>query len=76
MIKCKDCKFWKEHERGDQVKPPHRQCTLIVLEDTLDCREPDGYKAPESQAFVTDCENYGAFLWTRPDFGCVLGIQR
>jgi hypothetical protein len=66
MVKCKNCKFWREIEVG------YGDCTSDKFIYGGDPPSPD----------ITDCvlymdaECYSASLYTGKDFGCIHGRKR
>jgi hypothetical protein len=75
---CETCKFWDRS--SDDYRTHHRlglgACTAVVM--FWDSTEWDengeqvfSERAKDVMAFVQDGSDYKAYLYTRPQFGCV-----
>ena len=71
---CRDCRHWEEPSRrqfgfGADSYPEFGICPLMESDDGRPAH-------PDTLAHAQDMESYNARVYTKPDFGCVMGEAR
>lgn len=75
MINCKDCKYWRLREEPIKWNFPQLPGECERMENTYEHDDEGVYKS-DSMAAAMDASGWHAGVYTKPDFGCVMGEKK